>query len=153
MPDGACRPGVRELAGLAGVSPDTVSRFERGELPRGKTVELLQAALEARGIEFTNGGQPGVRWRPIDLAAVEASSWSPWQLVPSEADAVTKIRREWPGLLGQSMTSHGPLYFVASPTAELVVAEAEPSELGGFAAGRPQPVRSLPDSQTRSGDK
>jgi transcriptional regulator with XRE-family HTH domain len=131
MARAALELGVRELAELAGVSPDTVSRFERGELPRGKTVEVLQAALEARGIEFTNGGQPGVRWRPIDFAAVEASPWSPWKLASGETDAITKVRREWPGLLAQRETSHGPIFFIASPIAPLVVAEAEPAEMGG----------------------
>ncbi len=55
--------GVRELAELAKVSPDTVARLERGEELKDRTVEAIQAALEAKGLEFTNGGQPGVRMR------------------------------------------------------------------------------------------
>lgn len=130
--------GVRELAELAGVSPDTVSRFERGELPRGKTVEQLQAALEARGIEFTNGGQPGVRMRRIDVTAVESAPWGVWKPSPSEADAVTKIRREWPGLPGQSMTRGAALFFFA-PDTEIMVAEATPVEIGGSWRYRTKP--------------
>lgn len=52
---------VRELAELAKVSPDTVARLERGEELKDRTIEAVQHALESAGIEFTNGGQPGVR--------------------------------------------------------------------------------------------
>ena len=57
--------GVRELAAAAKVSIDTVARFERGEELRERTVEALQRALEAAGVEFIdeNGGGPGVRLR------------------------------------------------------------------------------------------
>jgi transcriptional regulator with XRE-family HTH domain len=55
--------GVRELADLAKVSPDTVARLERGEELRERTVDAIRAALEAAGVEFTNGGQPGVRMK------------------------------------------------------------------------------------------
>ena len=130
--------GVRELAELAGLSPDTVSRFERGELPRGKTVELLRAAFESRGIEFTNGGQPGVRWCPIDTDAVASAQWSPWRMVQSDVAAVVKIRREWPGLIGQSMSDRDRILFYA-PSTEIVVAEAEPGEMGGSWRYRTKP--------------
>lgn len=55
--------GVRELASAAGVSPDTVARFERGEALKPVTVAALRAALEAAGVEFIaeNGGGAGVR--------------------------------------------------------------------------------------------
>ena len=57
--------GVRELAKLAGVSPDTVARFERGEKLRPNTTESMQNALRELGIEFIeqNGGGPGVRFK------------------------------------------------------------------------------------------
>ncbi|MBU6462896.1 MAG: helix-turn-helix domain-containing protein [Bradyrhizobium sp.] len=57
--------GVRELAAAAKVSIDTVARFERGEELKERTVEAIQHALEAGGIEFIdeNGGGPGVRLR------------------------------------------------------------------------------------------
>ncbi|WP_282026642.1 helix-turn-helix domain-containing protein [Limimaricola cinnabarinus] len=48
--------GVRELAALAGVSPDTVARLERGATLKPVTVERIQAALEARGIVFLDPG-------------------------------------------------------------------------------------------------
>lgn len=53
--------GVRELAAAAKVSIDTVARFERGEELKERTVDALQRALEAAGVEFTNGDHPGVR--------------------------------------------------------------------------------------------
>jgi transcriptional regulator with XRE-family HTH domain len=53
--------GVRELAAAAKVSVDTVARFERGDELKERTIDALQLALEAAGVEFTNGEQPGVR--------------------------------------------------------------------------------------------
>jgi ribosome-binding protein aMBF1 (putative translation factor) len=53
--------GVRELAAAAKVSTDTVARFERGDELKERTIDALQRALEAAGIEFPNGDQPGVR--------------------------------------------------------------------------------------------
>jgi transcriptional regulator with XRE-family HTH domain len=57
--------GVRELAATAKVSVDTVARFERGEELKERTMEALQHALEAAGVEFIaeNGGGAGVRLR------------------------------------------------------------------------------------------
>jgi transcriptional regulator with XRE-family HTH domain len=57
--------GVRDLAAAAKVSIDTVVRFERGDDLKDRTVEAIQRALEAGGIEFIdeNGGGPGVRVR------------------------------------------------------------------------------------------
>jgi len=43
------------------VSTDTVARFERGDELKERTIDALQRALEAAGIEFTNGDQPGAR--------------------------------------------------------------------------------------------
>ncbi len=57
-----------ELAEAAGVSIPTVKRLEAaGEGPLGGAPETgakLRGALEAAGIEFTNGGTPGVRLVP-----------------------------------------------------------------------------------------
>ncbi|NBC34088.1 MAG: helix-turn-helix domain-containing protein [Alphaproteobacteria bacterium] len=54
---------ARELAAMAKVSPDTVSRLERGEELRERTVDAIRAVLEAAGVAFIeeNGGGPGVR--------------------------------------------------------------------------------------------
>ncbi len=55
--------GIRDLAELADVSPNTISRLERGEELRPGTIEAIRAALEAAGVEFIaeNGGGAGVR--------------------------------------------------------------------------------------------
>jgi len=63
--------GVRELAAAAKVSIDTVARFERGDELKERTIEALQRALEAAGVEFTNGDKPGVH---LTRAATERSA-------------------------------------------------------------------------------
>ena len=57
--------GVRDIAKLAGVSPNTIARLERGEEMRAATVAAIGAALESAGVEFIpeNGGGAGVRLR------------------------------------------------------------------------------------------
>ena len=57
--------GVRELAKKAGVTANTVTRIENGADAKQSTMDKLQHALEAAGIEFIdeNGGGPGVRLR------------------------------------------------------------------------------------------
>jgi transcriptional regulator with XRE-family HTH domain len=57
--------GVKELAELADVSTNTVSRFEAGEELKPRTVAAIRAALEAAGVIFVdeNGEGPGVRLR------------------------------------------------------------------------------------------
>lgn len=63
MARAALEIGVRELAAMAKVSPTTVSKLEAGELLKPRTVDAIQMALEAAGVEFIaeNGGGPGVR--------------------------------------------------------------------------------------------
>ena len=59
-----------ELAAAAGVSFRTISRFERGEVePRRESLKKIEAELERRGIEFTNGDGIGVR---LKFAKAEA---------------------------------------------------------------------------------
>ena len=57
--------GGRDLARLAKVSPNTVTRLERGELLPPRTLQTIRSALEAAGVELIdeNGGGPGVRLR------------------------------------------------------------------------------------------
>lgn len=57
--------GVRDLARESGVSVDTVTRLEKGETLMPRTIEAIQRALEAAGVEFIaeNGGGAGVRLR------------------------------------------------------------------------------------------
>jgi transcriptional regulator with XRE-family HTH domain len=53
--------GVRELAEKAGVTANTVTRIENGADAKQSTIDALRGALEAAGVEFLNGEQPGVR--------------------------------------------------------------------------------------------
>jgi hypothetical protein len=58
--------GQEVLAELSGIGANTIRRLEatEGPLPaKLVTVQALQRALEARGVEFTNGDAPGVRMR------------------------------------------------------------------------------------------
>ncbi len=66
--------GVRELAEKAGVTANTVTRIENGADAKQSTIDALQRALEAAGIEFTNGDQPGVRLTKAAAARSEPGS-------------------------------------------------------------------------------
>ena len=57
--------GIRELAALVLVSPNTISRLERGEELKPATVAAIRAALESAGVIFLpeNGNGPGVALR------------------------------------------------------------------------------------------
>ncbi len=58
--------GLEDLAGAAGVSLDTVARFERGDTSRLTAVRAIKTALENAGCEFISEddvGGPGIRMR------------------------------------------------------------------------------------------
>ncbi|MBL9002746.1 MAG: helix-turn-helix domain-containing protein [Myxococcales bacterium] len=64
-----------QLASAADVAIDTVVSWERGEHhPRESTVRRVVEVIEARGVEFTNGGAPGVRFKPKPEAAENESA-------------------------------------------------------------------------------
>ena len=53
-----------ELARAAGVGLSTVVDFERSRRAVAEpSIAAIRAALEAAGVEFTNGNSPGVRLR------------------------------------------------------------------------------------------
>lgn len=53
-----------KLATESGVPIRTLDRFENEEVaPRAATLAAIRTALEAAGVEFTNGDAPGVRLR------------------------------------------------------------------------------------------
>jgi Rrf2 family iron-sulfur cluster assembly transcriptional regulator len=52
------------LANVSRVSRSTIIAFEKRKiLPRYNTVDAIRRALEVAGVEFTNGGEPGVKLR------------------------------------------------------------------------------------------
>jgi DNA-binding Xre family transcriptional regulator len=64
MARAALKIGVRELAEAAGVSTNTITRFEQDEPLRARTVDAISASLEAAGVNFidrNSHGGPGVR--------------------------------------------------------------------------------------------
>jgi transcriptional regulator with XRE-family HTH domain len=60
MARAAVRLSVREVAGRAKVSPNTVTRIEGGLPVNNSTMEAIRRVFEAIGVEFTNGDRPGV---------------------------------------------------------------------------------------------
>ena len=56
--------GVRELASEAKVSRDTISRLERGETLKERTLDAVRGALQRAGVEFLSAN--GVRLRGAD---------------------------------------------------------------------------------------
>jgi transcriptional regulator with XRE-family HTH domain len=65
MARAALQLGVRELAALAQVSTGTVTKLERGEALLPRTVEAIQRALEAQGVEFIEN-PPGAQLRDTE---------------------------------------------------------------------------------------
>ena len=63
MARAALQLGIRELAALAKVSPNTIARLERGEVLLNSTLQSIRSSLEQAGVEFIpeNGGGVGVR--------------------------------------------------------------------------------------------
>lgn len=57
--------GLRDLAKIADVSPNTISRLERGEELRNSTIDALRNALERSGVTFLadDGRGAGVRFK------------------------------------------------------------------------------------------
>ena len=52
------------LARAASVSRGSIIDFEKGKrTPIANNLTAIRAALEAAGVEFTNGDQPGLRMR------------------------------------------------------------------------------------------
>jgi transcriptional regulator with XRE-family HTH domain len=53
-----------KLASLSNLGESTIRDFEKGRrAPRPHNLAAIRAALEAAGVEFTNGDRPGVRMR------------------------------------------------------------------------------------------
>lgn len=56
MARAALQLGVRDLAQIADVSPNTIARLERGEVLHARTQAFIRGALEAEGVSFLEPG-------------------------------------------------------------------------------------------------
>ena len=63
MARAALKLSVRDVATMADVSTNTLTRLENGEELKPRTLEAIRNALEKAGVEFTNGDRPGVRMK------------------------------------------------------------------------------------------
>jgi transcriptional regulator with XRE-family HTH domain len=65
MARAALRFSVRDLAAIAGVAPNTVTRIEAGLHVNSSTRAVIRSTLESAGVEFIaeSGAGPGVRLR------------------------------------------------------------------------------------------
>ncbi len=68
----ACRAGrallamtAKELGEAAGVSLETVNKFENGRPMRDSNKAKLMAVFETARVEILNGDSPGARLRPL----------------------------------------------------------------------------------------
>ena len=58
---------LRQLSDRAMVPPSVISRFENDVSPgQPEALARIQRVFVARGVEFLNGGAPGVRLRAVD---------------------------------------------------------------------------------------
>jgi transcriptional regulator with XRE-family HTH domain len=77
------------LAERSGVSPSTIKRMEAGDGPvRGtyENVVSVISALEAAGIQFTYGAQPGVRLRIVSARAQQRNGDGEWGVLVKWSD-------------------------------------------------------------------
>ena len=59
---------LADLAQKSGISAITISKWENNKSrPTNKTREAIQRALGDAGIEFSNGGEPGVKRRRLPV--------------------------------------------------------------------------------------
>ena len=94
MARAALKLGVRELAEIAKVSTNTITRFEQDELLRSRTINAIKRALEQYGTIFIdanpNGG-PGVRlapWYSAIFWEVSKKGLTPPRLVSISEEAI-----------------------------------------------------------------
>jgi transcriptional regulator with XRE-family HTH domain len=52
--------GIRDLARISGMAPDTIARLERGDELKRATIAQIRTALEDAGVEFIAGSNGGV---------------------------------------------------------------------------------------------
>ena len=92
--------GVRDLASLANVSPNSVARFERGEATEHATVDALAGALERAGVRFVAPGTsdlaegPGVVALPSARGSGTGTTLSAFQRYKAQATKFRPVRQK-----------------------------------------------------------
>ena len=77
--------GQEDVARLANVSLPTLRRIEAGDgapSELANDMAMVRSALEAAGVEFTNGSQPGVRMKATALSSRGAAAISDEAALP-----------------------------------------------------------------------
>ena len=88
--------GVRELAALASLSPNTVARLERGEELKASTLATIRSALEAAGVDFTaTNGWLGVRVESSSLEVFEPLAADPRSALRERGRSLRIISVDW----------------------------------------------------------
>jgi len=93
--------GVRDVAALAGVSPNTVARLERGEVLRDDTLRKIRESLASEGAIFlssVDGGIPAVGVMCVEVLgplrydpAVSASAHHPGHAANPDLEARSDV--------------------------------------------------------------
>ena len=85
----------KHLARAADVTEQTIKDWEaERHMPWQATADRVRRAIEDRGVEFSNGGALGVRFKPKPGASAETESavkslarW-PWSVAPGSGEEV-----------------------------------------------------------------
>jgi transcriptional regulator with XRE-family HTH domain len=77
-----------QLAANSGLSEISIQKIEKGVTdPRASTLLAIERALDAGGVEFIDGGQPGVRMKRVAAPQFDDDGTPKgWTTDPLEAD-------------------------------------------------------------------
>ena len=82
-----------QLSQASKVAKATIASFEAAlRYPQQRTLDEIQKALEEAGIEFTNGGQPGVRLKPQSMKGQTMLSTLESLQIVSSSDLSVRLR-------------------------------------------------------------
>jgi transcriptional regulator with XRE-family HTH domain len=107
-----------DLATAAAVSSVTVRNFENEKsTPQRASLAMMQRAFEDAGVEFTNGGQSGVKWK----------KWN-WSLEILGADSARRCYRLCPDFAAAFAAAESLLSTLQPPERPFVHIPAEATD-------------------------
>jgi transcriptional regulator with XRE-family HTH domain len=137
---------VRDLAEKARVHRNTVTRAETDETEHGHAVAQMIRTLEAAGVEFTNGGQPGVRMKATSIPMPEVAFQAgleifmredrPAGLTIERLDPVSVSLKLDGREIGKAYQRNGMAYFDPVPRGDGAPTEAVFADWAGLAYRR-----------------